>query len=83
MAERRSTARSAAARARAALLDLMNDETTSNAQRVRLLAELAALLNGLILYLDHRSLIIYTMIISSILYFQRNTIGAALISSKY
>jgi hypothetical protein len=33
--------------------------------------------------LDHRSLIIYTIIISSILYFQRNTTGAALISSKY
>jgi cobalt-zinc-cadmium efflux system outer membrane protein len=33
--------------------------------------------------LDQRSLIIYTIIISSILYFQRNTTGAALISSKY
>jgi len=33
--------------------------------------------------LDHRSLNIYTMMISSILYFQRNTTGAALISSKY
>jgi hypothetical protein len=33
--------------------------------------------------LDHRSRIIYTIIISSILYFQRNTTGAALISSKY
>jgi predicted site-specific integrase-resolvase len=33
--------------------------------------------------LEHRSLIIYTIIISSILYFQRNTTGAALISSKY
>ncbi len=33
--------------------------------------------------LDHRSFIIYTIIISSILYFQRNTTGAALISSKY
>jgi len=33
--------------------------------------------------LDQRSLIIYTMIVSSILYFQRNTTGAALISSKY
>ena len=33
--------------------------------------------------LDHRSLIIYTIIVSSILYFQRNTTGAALISSKY
>jgi putative transposase len=33
--------------------------------------------------LDHRSLIIYTITISSILYFQRNTTGAALISSKY
>ena len=36
-----------------------------------------------ILYLDYRSLIIYTMIVSSILYFQRNTTGAAFISSKY
>jgi hemerythrin len=33
--------------------------------------------------LDHSSLIIYTIIVSSILYFQRNTTGAALISSKY
>ena len=33
--------------------------------------------------LDHRSLIIYTIMTSSILYFQRNTTGAALISSKY
>jgi len=33
--------------------------------------------------LDHRSLIIYTTMTSSILYFQRNTTGAALISSKY
>jgi hypothetical protein len=33
--------------------------------------------------LDHNSLIIYTITISSILYFQRNTTGAALISSKY
>jgi uncharacterized glyoxalase superfamily protein PhnB len=33
--------------------------------------------------LDQSSLIIYTIIISSILYFQRNTTGAALISSKY
>jgi hypothetical protein len=33
--------------------------------------------------LDDRSLINYTIKISSILYFQRNTIGAALISSKY
>ena len=33
--------------------------------------------------LEHRSLIIYTIIISSILYFQRNTTGDALISSKY
>ena len=33
--------------------------------------------------LDYRSLIIYTIITSSILYFQRNTTGAALISSKY
>ena len=33
--------------------------------------------------LDHRSLNIYTMMVSSILYFQRNTTGAALISSKY
>jgi Mg2+-importing ATPase len=33
--------------------------------------------------LDDRSRIIYTIIISSILYFQRNTTGAALISSKY
>jgi hypothetical protein len=33
--------------------------------------------------LDHRSLIIYTIMISSILYFQRNTTGSALISSKY
>src|ERR1017187_8611362 len=33
--------------------------------------------------LDYRSLIIYTIMISSILYFQRNTTGAALISSKY
>jgi hypothetical protein len=35
------------------------------------------------LFLDHRSLNIYTMMVSSILYFQRNTTGAALISSKY
>jgi len=33
--------------------------------------------------LDDRSLINYTMMSSSILYFQRNTTGAALISSKY
>jgi hypothetical protein len=33
--------------------------------------------------LDPSSLIIYTIIISSILYFQRNTTGASLISSKY
>ena len=33
--------------------------------------------------LDHRSLIIYTIMTSSILYFHRNTTGAALISSKY
>jgi len=33
--------------------------------------------------LDHGSLNIYTMIVSSILYFQRNTTGSALISSKY
>jgi hypothetical protein len=33
--------------------------------------------------LDHCSLIIYTMMTSSILYFQRNTTGAALSSSKY
>ena len=33
--------------------------------------------------LDYRSFNIYTMIVSSILYFQRNTTGAALISSKY
>jgi len=33
--------------------------------------------------LDYRSLINYTMMVSSILYFQRNTTGAALISSKY
>jgi transposase len=33
--------------------------------------------------LDHSSLINYTIQISSILYFQRNTTGAALISSKY
>jgi hypothetical protein len=33
--------------------------------------------------LDHSSLIIYTIVISSILYFQRNTTGASLISSKY
>jgi hypothetical protein len=33
--------------------------------------------------LDQRSLNIYTMMVSSILYFQRNTTGAALISSKY
>ena len=32
---------------------------------------------------DHSSLIIYTIVISSILYFQRNTTGASLISSKY
>ena len=37
----------------------------------------------LFLLLDHRSLIIYTIMTSSILYFQRNTTGAALISSKY
>jgi len=34
-------------------------------------------------FLDYRSLNIYTMMVSSILYFQRNTTGAALISSKY
>jgi hypothetical protein len=33
--------------------------------------------------LDHSSLIIYTIIVSSILYFHRNTTGASLISSKY
>jgi len=33
--------------------------------------------------LDHGSLSIYAIMISSILYFQRNTTGAALISSKY
>jgi len=33
--------------------------------------------------LDDRSLINYTIKVSSILYFQRNTTGAALISSKY
>ena len=33
--------------------------------------------------LDYSSLISYTMMVSSILYFQRNTTGAALISSKY
>jgi hypothetical protein len=33
--------------------------------------------------LDHNSLITYTITISSILYFQRITTGAALISSKY
>src|SRR5262249_1728500 len=32
--------------------------------------------------LDYRSLNIYTMMVSTILYFQRNTTGAALISSK-
>ena len=36
-----------------------------------------------VIALDHRSLITYTIITSSILYFQRNTTGAALISSKY
>ena len=34
-------------------------------------------------FLDYRSLITYTIRTSSILYFQRNTTGAALISSKY
>jgi TolB-like protein len=34
-------------------------------------------------FLDYYSLNIYTIMISSILYFQRNTTGAALISSKY
>ena len=38
---------------------------------------------GPVLALDHRSLITYTIMTSSILYFQRNTTGAALISSKY
>jgi dGTP triphosphohydrolase len=38
---------------------------------------------GLNQHLDHSSLINYTIHISSILYFQRNTTGAALISSKY
>ena len=33
--------------------------------------------------LDHHSLINYTIMVSSILYFQRNTTGATLISSKY
>jgi site-specific recombinase XerC len=33
--------------------------------------------------LDHSSLNNYTMIVSSILYFHRNTTGAALTSSKY
>jgi PAS domain-containing protein len=33
--------------------------------------------------LDHRSLNIYTISVSSILYFQRKTTGSALISSKY
>src|SRR5262249_30261030 len=33
--------------------------------------------------LDHRSLSNYTTNVSSILYFQRKTIGSALISSKY
>jgi hypothetical protein len=36
-----------------------------------------------LVFLDHSSLIIYTIVISSILYFQRNTTGASLISSKY
>jgi uncharacterized membrane protein len=49
------------------------------------LAAIAVLRTGLnySLELDDRSRIIYTIIISSILYFQRNTTGAALISSKY
>ena len=41
------------------------------------------LVRQVMLRLDVRSLSNYTMMVSSILYFHRNTTGAALISSKY
>jgi hypothetical protein len=50
----------------------------------RILEELAwAKEVPLLTRLDHHSLINYTIMVSSILYFQRNTTGATLISSKY
>jgi hypothetical protein len=65
-------------------LDATLDRPRSNADLLILFALAAMTLAAVGLYgLDHSSLIIYTIVISSILYFQRNTTGASLISSKY